>query len=661
MSNDRIESSATVCGQLPAGPNCQHAAANNEIIRLIWACHKEQYLLPEDRAFFTVRRCGGTAITIQSLEDAQRVLYDARLKDDFHVEAVLDGRSVALRGPRDLLDLMRPWLQRAFPHMSIDDERWNHWLDVSEQAVRNEAQALADKVRLDAEIAPYGSVVSYASGLPPNESFAFFCRYAAYFGRFDMPFSKMRLPVGNAEAAFHAPEFGRDVPVTVVAIAQCHLRINGGDASSLTQWLRREHPQAYTAWEQALRKAGHQPARFAPMPVHPLSLPLFATYLKSLVSDGEALLNTGTTVMAKAGLSYRTMIPHGEDGNLTLKLPVPLQLTGYVRNIDMEELRCAPQLSERIAHILAEERGFGGRLRLDRELLTAGVVPFNGSAQPTRDTAYLACLLRENQSRALPAGSITMPLAALFSASSLTGKPILVEAMEKSGADSQEQAMAYFRHYQDMLLNSTLRMFLRHGIMLEAHQQNLGVTLDMTGHVEMLHYHDLACAVFFYRPAYLAAGHPGPTLLGMSHPYASDEARHACSQFVHTVLLLNLLPVIDIIAGEYSIPKPHLLRLIGETITGILREERQHRAAQGGPAAAVFERFHGEFEQHVLAAPTFSAKRLLGRLFAQSQTPAWGQVPNRDTAFAAVRGSAVPIENPLHPFHVRDLAAWALS
>ena len=643
-------------GPGPGTVDCYRAAVNNELVRLIWASYKEEYLRPGDATSFLVRHGAGNETQVDSLAAAQRLLYDARLKDDLEIAARVDGRLVELRDTATLLDLMRPWLQRAFAQLTVSDERWRHWLVVSEHAVRNEAAALADKVGLDAAIAPHGSVLGYASGLAANDTFAFFCRYAAYFGRYDMPFSKMRLPIDNTEAARHAPEFGADVALTLAAIDRRHVVLYGGDAAALAALIDGEFPEASAAWTRALVQAGRDPAAFAPLPVHPLSLPIYAAALPELVASGEVLLETGATIRASAGLSYRTMIPAGEESRLAIKLPVPLQLTGYVRYIDMEELRCAPQLSDQLARIFAAEHDFGGRLRLDRELMTVGVVPRSDSAQHTQDTPYLSCLLRENQSRALPTGSVTMPLAAIFSASSISGKPLLVEAMEKAGVQTQAQAQAYFAHYLDLLLGSVLRMFLRHGVMLEAHQQNLGITFDTAGRAELLHYHDIACAVFFHRPSWLAAGHPGPTLQGLSHPYSSDDARHSCAQFVHTVLLLNVLPVIDLIADDYDIAKSRLLQLSCEAIARMLWEERERRRHAGGPAAAVFLRFHADFEAHVLASPTFSAKRLLGRLFTQSQTPSWGQVPNRDPGFAAVKGSSVQIANPRHPFHVPDVA-----
>ncbi|WP_186058004.1 IucA/IucC family siderophore biosynthesis protein [Burkholderia gladioli] len=654
--------STSLCHRLEHGSEhaVLRAAINNELSRLVFVCYKERYLTPADAWHFTVQHQQGAEIRIDSLDGAHSLLYDARLKDDLLIVAHIHGRVVPLASATELLNLMRPLLERAFPKIEVDEARWHHLLSVSDQAVRNEAEAIADKMALDALIEPYGSVVAYASGLSPNDTFAFFCRYAAYFGHYDMPFSKMRLPLSTEAARRYAPEFGNDVPIGLVAVHARHVVIEGAsEPQSLLDLLSQEYPEAGRNWRAALAERGLDPDEFVALPVHPLALDLYRDNLAELIEAGEVLLETGVSIAGKAALSYRTILPVGEDAQIAIKLPVPLQLTGYVRYIDVEELRAAPRLSRRLARLLADDGDAVADLRLDRELMSACVVPNCGREQVSFDTPFLSCLLRETQGRNLPHGSMTMPLAALFSASYVSGKPMLVEMMEKAGVASQEQAVSYFMRYMRMVLGSVLRLYLRHGVMIEAHQQNLGVTFDVAGNVDLLNYHDVACAVFFYRPAYLAAGHPGTDLQGLSHPYASDDAQYSCLQLVHTLLVVNLLPVIDVVAEYFELPKATLLRHVYASIAAMLEEERISRR-QGRPeVASVFAKLHDEVEQRVLTSETFNTKRLLGRLFMQSQTQLWGEVPNRDPAFAAVKGSSVAIANPLHVFHVEARAAEA--
>lgn len=645
----RVESKVTSVEHKKPQPAADYyqAAVNNELIRLIWACFKEEYVRAGDPLSFTVADGAGGTAPIGCIEDAQRILYDATLKDDLVFGARVDGRALTFNNTEDLLNALLPSLQRAYPDLQVCSERWANWLAVSQHAVNNEALAIANKVRLDEEIARGGSVLEHALRLSPNESFAFFCRYAGYFGRYDMPFSKMRLPVDSEDAPHYAPEFGHDVPVVLAALRLREARSNTCADFNLNSLIEQEFPAAFQTWRQALLALERQPDDYMVLPIHPLSLPLYESKLAALIDAQDLIVDTAAVILCKASLSYRTMIPNGKESRLLFKLPVPLQLTGYQRHIDLEELRWAPQLSNVLADIMTDEADFGGRLRLDRELASGWVAPRSDSADDQADVQFLSCLIRENQSRGLPPDCVTMPLAALFSASSIGGKPLLVEAMERGGVASQTQAQTYFQTYLDATLGSVLRMYLRHGVMLEAHQQNLGVTLDASGWLRMLHYHDIACAVFICRPVYLAAGHHELSLSGLSHPYVADPMQPSCVQFVHTVLLLNLLPVIDIIAARFDLPKALLLRQTAAAIRAIVAEEGVLNARRAPAAAAIFARFHAEFIDAVLGSPTFSSKRLLGRLFRQSQTARWGRVPNHDPEFSGIKGAAIAIANPL--------------
>lgn len=647
MSNTESQATSIARQSLKPAADYYQAAVNNELIRLIWACYKEQYVTADDQMSFVAGHANGGESIIGCIEDAQRILYDATLKDDLVFGARIKGRSLTFNNTEDLLNELQPCLQRAYPELKVCAERWDNWLVVSQHAVNNEALAIANKVRLDEEIARHGSLLNYAFHLSPNESFAFFCRYAGYFGRYDMPFSKMRLPVDSEDAPYYAPEFGHNVPVVLAALLRREARSNTCADFDLNSLIEREFPAAYASWCQSLLGLGRRPDDYLVLPIHPLSLPLYESKLGALIAAQALIIDTAAAIPCKASLSYRTMIPAGKESRLLLKLPVPLQLTGYQRHIDYEELRLAPQMSNVLADIMVCEGDFGGRLRLDRELACGWVAPRSDSASDQADIQFMSCLIRENQSRDLPPDCVTMPLAAIFSASSISGKPLLVEAMERNGVETREQAQAYFQAYLDMLLGSVLRMYLRHGVMLEAHQQNLGITFDASGRIRMLHYHDIACAVFICRPVYLGAGHHDISLSGLSHPYVAEQMHPSCVQFVHTVLLLNLLPVVDIIAEHFELDKQLLLRQTAAAIRAITAEETATSAGRAQDAAGVFARFHADFIKAVLASPTFSAKRLLGRLFRQSQTGNWGQVPNHDPEFSGIKGASIAIPNPL--------------
>ncbi len=622
------------------------AALNNELIRLVWAGYKEQYISFDEGIFFTVRDSEGTSSQIRSWKEAQILLYDQKIKSNLALTGVFHDQEIELEDSRTLLNALLPYFLKSYPEISFSEERWEYWLKVSRDSVENEALAIADKMAFDHAIAPHGSVTDYAFTQGTGRSFAFFNRYAAYFGRYDMPFSKMKLPIENKNALVHAPEFGNDVPIVLAALNRRHAAINSLVSVDINRVIRDEFPEIFVRWEDVLRKSGKDPLDYVVLPIHPLTLGMYEAAQGALLKSNDLMIDLGISIRAKASLSYRTMIPGDGESRIMIKLPVPLQLTGSIRHIEFTELKVAPQLSEILAGIFAGEKNFGNRIRLDRELATISVIP-DPAVPECPDMRYFSCLIRENAGRDFPSTAISMPLAALFAGSFKSRRPVLVELMERAGVTTPAQAVHYFENYLDITLRSLLPLYLRHGIMLEAHQQNLGISFNETGNIETLHYQDIGYAVYIYKPVYERAGHSDEIFSSLPYPYLSEKFEVSAFQFVHTTLVLNLLPVVDVIEHHFHSPKEHLLGMIADNIILILREEKQSmRSASGADVSHV--EFCDDFINYVLVSPNWRVKKLLGRMFKQSQTARWGKIPNDDPDFLAAKVTGASIENPLH-------------
>ena len=100
--------------------DCRAAAVNNELLRLITACYKEDYFQAGDEVCFSVASDDGNSSPIDSLEQALEILYDARLKDAFHVSAWFKGVERRLRCTAD-----------AFGSLSVRPARVPTWGDVT--------------------------------------------------------------------------------------------------------------------------------------------------------------------------------------------------------------------------------------------------------------------------------------------------------------------------------------------------------------------------------------------------------------------------------------------------------------------------------------------------------------------------------------------------
>ena len=295
---------------------------------------------------------------------------------------------------------------------------------------------------------------------------------------------------------------------------------------------------------------------------------------------------------------------------------------------------------------LEKEKNFRGRISLDRDLLSACVTLEPQGIEVTPLAQYCSYLIRENQSNGLENGEVTMPLASLFSTSSVSGKAFIIEIMEKVEVDSVSKAKDYFENYTNMVVGSILSFYLRSGIMLEAHQQNLGLSIAKDGQIRQLHYHDVPNAIFIYRPVFLSTGVDEKIISIL--PFVSDEIDPSCTQFVHTVLQLNLFPIAELISSRYKIEKQELLANLAKIIRNTLKNEKYLILGMETSKRQLLENFIDTIESRILDSETLLVKRLLGRLYVQSQTPHWGEVPNFDESYLTVNGTHIPIKNPIY-------------
>lgn len=632
--------------QLNPSSNALQNAQYNEINRIILASYKEGYFNNDNTVYFRIIANSKCVKLISSYESAQEAIYTVVRGVKPKVVGVLSNEEIEINTSEQLLNILKPFLKEAFPGCGFSEERWQNWLKASIQSVYNEAIAIENKFRLDNEIASYKSVIDYAQNLTPNESYNFFNRYAAFFGRYDMPFSKMRLPLINRESLIFAPELGNDVPIVFGALNIKYAIVKTVGPQDCNSFFAMEFPELYSIWLKMLSDRQKDHLEYIVFPIHPLSLGLFQVDLAEIIQSGNLFWDENIFLKANGSLSYRTMVPVGRTSKPVIKLPVPLQMTGYIRHIDWQEIQVGPELSRFVQLVLEKEQNFGGKIRLSRDLFSACVTLKPHGVEITAQAQNYSFLLRENQSMGLSNGEITMPLASLFSTNSVTGKAVFIELMEKVGVDSVSKAKNYLEKYTNMVIGSILSFYLRSGIMLEAHQQNLGLSIAKDGNIRQLHYHDIPHAIFIYKPVFLSTGADEKTISSL--PFVSDEIDPSCTQFIHTVLQLNLFPIVELISNRYKIEKRELLAVIAKVIRNTLKNERCLVQGLAVSRRQLLENFIDAIESRILDSETFLVKRLLGRLYVQSQTPHWGEVPNYSDSYLAVYGTRIPIKNPIY-------------
>ena len=223
------------------------------------------------------------------------------------------------------------------------------------------------------------------------------------------------------------------------------------------------------------------------MPVHPVTARhelsrALAEAALSASSDptARAVIAPGTWLQVSPTLSMRTVAVSSQPRS-HLKLPLPTSTLGLLnrRSIRPGTLRDGALVRAVLTTAVRDDTARGDGLLGDLLLADEGTYAHVGHP-------YLGYLLRR-----LPAGlerCRVIPVAALLApspvASARTGRPLVIEelASQEWGGDLRGLFSAYLRS----LFGVQVRLFVRYGIALEAHQQNMALVLDGTASPRLL-------------------------------------------------------------------------------------------------------------------------------------------------------------------------------
>lgn len=304
-----------------------------------------------------------------------------------------------------------------------------------------ECRLAREVLRLDAAHRPAalarlaGVPVRGLAGLPRYEALAAFVEHPVY------PTGRARVGLAAADLPAYAPEYApsfalRWAAVPAAAVTRCG-----------------ELP-AY--WPTAAQ-VGLDPGRHALFPVHPLTVA--AGRLPSL-----ATLAPRPYLVVTPSLSMRTVIPR-EHPATHLKLPLPMSTLGARnrRSLQPGTLPDGALVQRLLGTILAREPAYRNRILLADE-----------TSYGHAGEEYLGYLIRR-----YPAGldrSRVVPLAALAApVPTPAGRLVIQELAEECfGGD----LAGLLDGYLELLLGWHTRLWLRYGVALEAHPQNIALVLD---------------------------------------------------------------------------------------------------------------------------------------------------------------------------------------
>lgn len=627
--------------------NAWYIACRNETLRLV-SCAYRELINPEDSISFRVETESGM---VSSIHDVDGAYYWTHNSETLHPTRIVmhnNGGEKELAHPVDALVSFKDLIARVYGE--VKDEGWNKLLEVSVASVENETLSVAVKQKWEQDLVNTAKLYSTLwewVGLQPNmDSYDFFSRYGAFRGRYEMAFSKMKLPLPVEDVIQYAPEFGFDIPIHLAAIHKSQAEVHTANPKeNIHQLFAKQYGETYDQWKKSLEAKSLNPDDYIPLPMHPLSRKLAEGKLVDYIAQNQFVFLEDAIIPSHAVLSFRSLIPTNSPSAPEIKLPVPVQTTGVIRSLSNAEVTRGPTLSNAFRQIHADNANFEDRLYLEGDVAGIRVKP--SETITSEDSKYLACLLRDNPKAMLRQGETIMPLAALFATSPITHQPIIADIMVSSGVKDRDQALDYFKEYADLIFGGQLGIYIASGAIYEPHQQNLNLVFTKEGKLSRMIYHDLVGGISAYRPGFAVSGNDTTVLDGIPHVFDTPDA--SIRQFIHTNLWCNLLSIIHPISKAFDIDRSYLLDVIRRSFAEQVAIEREKLENETSEKQHIFGELLDKLEVAILKSQTIPVERLFGKIYQQSQDPGWGTIPHPNPeVFNPIKLGTKDIPNPLY-------------
>ncbi|MEV7808213.1 IucA/IucC family protein [Microbispora sp. NPDC088329] len=340
----------------------------------------------------------------------------------------------------------------------------------------------------------------------------------------------------------------------------------------------------------ALDAFGGAPAGYLPLPAHPWQLDLLAADLRGPLADGRLVdLGPGPRAVVPTS-SVRTVYDPGT--GMCLKFSLNVRITNCVRKNAWYELSGAVELTRRLSPVFDRlARRFPGT----RWLPEPG---YRSAALGTRLLEGLGVIVRTGPWGVCGPG--TTPVLAAALAAGADGVPRAVLA--RRAADP----VAWWEAYVERVAYPVLDAFFRHGVVLEAHVQNVLVGFDAAGWPVEAVFRDLE-GTKLVAGRHDLTGLPGEVAAPLSYDAAGGWNRVAYCLFVN-----HLAEVAATVAGTVD----DVLRALWAAARATLSRYVEDHAA--GPAEPL---------TRLLAGAPLPAKANLGVRWARAADRTAGYVP----------------------------------
>ncbi|MBA2711938.1 MAG: IucA/IucC family protein [Rubrobacteraceae bacterium] len=299
------------------------------------------------------------------------------------------------------------------------------------------------------------------------------------------PGAKTKIGMEPAAVYRYAPELEGAPELRFVGLRRDHAEsaaLGDRDTNSI---LFEEYPELQEAvGEQFVARRGLSPEDYVFAPIHAWQQEqiLPQVYADEL-ARGIIVPVVGVSIRSHATTSFRTVVPRDEGGSrkLVVKTSVESQMTSTTRSISGKTAQNGPEFSRLILAVMRKEPELAETFVPVCE--TAGVSFKVDQAERdaevrTLKSRNLSVVLRENVESFVRPGELAIVGSSLYAASPLTGKPVLVELIERYAREVgetslHEAASRFVSEYAAIALPGYLTMMVKYGIGLEGHLQNV--------------------------------------------------------------------------------------------------------------------------------------------------------------------------------------------
>ena len=293
---------------------------------------------------------------------------------------------------------------------------------------------------------------------------------------------KSRQGLRLEEVMTNAPEFAARVPVTLLAVRRerLHLETAAGQDNYI-DYMAHYFPAWIDQWSAALRDQRLGIEDFVPVPAHPLQVKHVFPRLGAGPDQGDVMVLRNLQLNARPTSSFRTLVPLASACLPHLKMAVGLRLTTVPRTISPRSCEMGPRISTLLRDVIAHNPDISACLSVVPEVYGMHFV-----ASGDGDTEWesnIAAIIRDNPMRQVGPGEWLVPATAFSVSAPGSEKPFLVDILASGGDYSLAAARTFFQQYAETLLTGLLTLYLKYGIALEAHQQNIFAVLRSDGQV----------------------------------------------------------------------------------------------------------------------------------------------------------------------------------